>query len=77
MSDNAETMSVSPAQYADDHLALQDQRLPISEASKLLPCPTCSHEHLGPDGAYVRCQVCIFDPVKDPKLQGCWITVPG
>lgn len=46
-------------------------------ASKLLSCPTCSHEHLRADGAYVECPVCVFDPIKDPRLQGCWITVPG
>jgi len=40
------------------------------------PCPTCGHEHLRDDGAYAKCPVCVFDPVRDPTLQGCWITVP-
>lgn len=37
-------------------------------------CPTCSHRHLRPNGAYMKCPVCVFDP---PERQGCWITVPG
>lgn len=46
----------------------------LCDCPALKPCPTCGHEHLREDGTYVKCPVCVFDPIADMKLQGCWIT---